>query len=628
MGRVRGIGHIIGLLFCCLATWIGVSRADSPQVGVVRLHVSPTGNDEHDGGDDKPLRTLDEARDRVRELLASDSQRLVEVILHDGVYRIESPLVLGTQDGATGWGSVTWKNAEGQRPVISGARAIPGWRDAGDGAWEASIAGWPGGGFRELFVNGERRPRARHPNDGYLHIEKAGSDRRSYFYYEPGAVDQATLESGQELVFFHDWTITRLPVEAIDRERRVITPIAPIGNTLPMFHIDNWEPHPRYYLENDPGFMDAPGEWWLDEARGVARYRPMAGESINTARFEAPVARRLIDVRGESGKPVSGIHFRGLHFSHCAWEQPAMGYFGIQATAFEPDRGGLPPGWVLAAIHVELAENVTFEGGSIAHTGTGGIWLGSRTRDCAVRGMHVHDIAGNGIALGEGAGGRWIDGVAWEVAVPNEVATGNRVEDCLIERVGQVYHGAVGVWAGLTARTVIAHNTIRDTPYSGISMGWKWSTEPTPARENRVAHNHIHGVMRVLSDGGAIYTLGRQPGSVILGNLIHDVPENSGRADSNGMFFDEGTMHVRVEGNTIYDIGRSPLRWHRAGTNVVTGNVLVHRPGVALFRMTRTAEDAVTWGENTVVEAERWTPENDASLRVGPREPYRERFPL
>ena len=52
--------------------------------------------------------------------------------------------------------------------------------------------------------------------------------------------------------------------------------------------------------------------------------------------------------------------------------------------------------------------------------------------------------------------------------------------------------------------------------------------------------------MQKLSDGGGIYMLGLQPGSKILRNLIHDVTVNVGRAQSNGMFLDEGITDVLV----------------------------------------------------------------------------------
>jgi len=576
----------------------------------------------------RPTDSLASVQNRVRAMLRERPLRLIEVVLHEGVYRLDTPLALDWRDSPSGWGSVVWRAAEGERVTINGAREITGWEITDDGCWEADISGWPRGDFRELFADGVRRPRARHPNDGYLRVAKAGSDRRSYFYYRDGSLLPARRESGQELVLLHDWTITRVPVGDINRDSQILTPVAPIGNTLPMFHIDNWEPHPRYYLENDPGFLDAPGEWWIDTRRRTVRYRPHPGESPGKVRIEAPVAHRLLELRGSPDRLVRNIHFRDIHFAHCRWEPPNMGYFGIQATAYDPDRRGLPPGWVPAAIRVELAENITFQGGSVAHTGTGGIWLGGRTRDCAVRGMHVHDVAGNGIAVGEGAGGRWIDGVPWEVAAPHEAATGNMVADNLIERVGQIYHGSVGVWAGLTVRTTIAHNVVRHTPYTGISVGWKWTLDPTPARENRIEHNHIHDVMQVLSDGAGVYTLGRQPGTAVRGNLIHGVPESNGRAESNGMFFDQGSMHLRIEGNVVYDVASTPLRWNMAGPNAVVRNTIVHKPGVPPYRTRRMPDGTITRKHNTVIEADHWRPARPQLPGAGPREPYREWLPL
>jgi len=127
----------------------------------------------------------------------------------------------------------------------------------------------------------------------------------------------------------------------------------------------------------------------------------------------------------------------------------------------------------------------------------------------------------------------------------------------------------------MAADTEIRHNTIRQLPYTGVSVGWLWNPEPTPCQGTIVEANHIHDVMQVLSDGGGIYTLGWQPGAVLRGNLIHSVPLNVGRAQSNGMFIDEGSKELVIEGNAIYDIDRSPLRFHQAEENIVRENLLV-----------------------------------------------------
>ncbi len=176
--------------------------------------------------------------------------------------------------------------------------------------------------------------------------------------------------------------------------------------------------------------------------------------------------------------------------------------------------------------------------------------------------------------IGEG-NDRKAGGDVWWKTVPDQTATGNMIGNSTITDCGQQFFGAVGVWCGLTARTSVLKNNIFNLPYTGISSGWLWNPDPTPCRENRIEGNHIHHVMQVLSDGGGIYILGLQPGTIITDNLIHDVPLNAGRAESNGMFLDEGITSVEISNNIIYSIAKSPLRFHKATTNIVKNNILV-----------------------------------------------------
>lgn len=87
--------------------------------------------------------------------------------------------------------------------------------------------------------------------------------------------------------------------------------------------------------------------------------------------------------------------------------------------------------------------------------------------------------------------------------------------------------------------------------------------------------------------------LGLQPGSQIRGNRIHDVSVNAGRAESNGMFLDEGTTDVEVVDNLIYNIAKSPLRFHKATTNLVKDNYLFCKDGVPPVRYNNTKEEDI-----------------------------------
>jgi len=145
---------------------------------------------------------------------------------------------------------------------------------------------------------------------------------------------------------------------------------------------------------------------------------------------------------------------------------------------------------------------------------------------------------------------------------------------------------------------MITNNHIFNLPYTGVSVGWMWSPVATPSRQNIIAGNHIHDIMNILSDGGGIYMLGLQPGSKILNNRIHDVEVNAGRAESNGMFLDEGITDVFVADNLVYNIAKSPLRFHRATVNLVRNNYFFSKDGNPPIRYNTTKEEDIRKEDN------------------------------
>lgn len=580
----------------------------------VNLYVAPTGRDTNPGTKQQPLATITGARDAVRRKRDSKADQNIAVIVQGGTYHITEPIVFGPNDGGAGDVVVTYRAADGERPMISGGRPITGWRDRSDGTWSAEVPEARAGRwrFRELFINGQRRPRARHPNKGYLRVVQSGADRRTSFTFKPGDIPRSLRDPNLELLFLHDWSTSRVRVKSIDHGANVLTVADPIGCKASHYRIDHFEKHPRYRLENDPVLLDAPGEWYLNTDTGVLFYRPLKDESIskfNASPPIAPVATALLQVRGDAKRPVRNLRFDGLHFAHCAWSTPSHGFAAGQAT-FHERRDGTNGGALRepmpTAVTFERAEQCRFVNGSIMHTGGSAIWLGSRCDDWVFAGNIVSDIAGNGILIGEDRGRR-IDGRYWWQAAPQQVAKRNIVKNNLIEHCGQLFYGAVGVWVGMAEQTTIANNEIRHLPYTGVSVGWMWNSTPTPCKGNRVERNHIHHVMQILSDGGGIYTLGRQPGTVLSGNVIHDVPTNLGRAESNGMFLDQGTSEMVIENNLIYAVSRSPLRFHQALENLVRNNILVTGQGTPIVRYNATEPRRITLTDNEVIEAKHWT---------------------
>jgi hypothetical protein len=205
--------------------------------------------------------------------------------------------------------------------------------------------------------------------------------------------------------------------------------------------------------------------------------------------------------------------------------------------------------------------------------GGAGLDIERGSRDCRVEACRFWDISGSPIQIGDVLkNDHHPDDERW-------VVRDNAVRNCLIHDCCVEYRGGVGIFVGYTQRTTLAHNEIHDLPYSGISVGWGWGeedagggayavqgpfyTQPTACRENRITNNHIHHVLRELHDGGAIYMLGNQPGTIIAANHIHD---NHGIPG--GIYLDEGSGFIEITNNLVHQVP-TPMNYNNRAQNRV-----------------------------------------------------------
>jgi hypothetical protein len=132
--------------------------------------LSPTG----------PISTPQAARDAAR-----GAPKPVRILVADGTYPLKQPLELTAEDSKT-----EWVAAAGASPIFSGGERITGWKQR-DGLWVASVTEVKSGGraFEQLWINGRRATRARHPNRGYLHITTAAP---ADAFPDPGSAPEKT----------------------------------------------------------------------------------------------------------------------------------------------------------------------------------------------------------------------------------------------------------------------------------------------------------------------------------------------------------------------------------------------------------------------------------------------------
>lgn len=551
---VQGAITIAAILLA--ASW---SHAAERQGGAARFVVAPGGDDTNPGTREKPFATVARAQKAVRAVVAAGLSDDVTVLLRGGTYELANTLVFGPEDSGTEEFAVTYTAFHGETVRLSGGRRVGPWRRGDDGVWTANVPGVKQGGRcpRLLIVGGRRAIRARTPNvdakPNCWQMKSASLSKDLHRYtitMPPGLVKNWRNIGDVEVMAAGNWAINRKRLSSVDEKTGTVV-------LAPPHSLGHGAIHPKSgrwcYFENALEMLDQPGEWYLDRTTGVLHYRPRPGEDMTRVETVMPVLVRLVEVRGTADRPVRNLHFRGIAFEHTDWQLPAIGYMGIQACHHNrADRWQRPWARVPAAIRFDDARECSLQDGRVAHCGGCGIELVARCRDNVVEGNHVFDCSGNGIMVG--------------TSVPDaDVSTGNRVSNNHVEACGREYYGAVGIWVGFAEKTLVAHNLVHGLPYSGISVGWQWNPQPTPCKENTVEANHVYDVMNRLCDGGCLYTLGFQPGTVIRANHFHDAHRSvfAQGAPNNGMFIDEGSKGFLFERNVIYNTAAKMVRFNQ-----------------------------------------------------------------
>ena len=580
---------LVSLLPLCLGACARLTAAEEKGMA---FYVAPGGNDAWSGKlaapnaekTDGPFATLGRARDAVNQLKHAQGGALkqpVTVLLRGGTYFLAEPVEFLPRDSGSEDCPVTYAAYEGETPLLSGGQAITGWKQGNGGVWSVELPDVKAGKwlFRQLFVQRpgqawfERRYR---PNKGPFIIagltdapaRKTPMRHRQAqdeFRFFPGDLEKWANLDDVEVVALHDWSASRLRIRELDMANHVVK-----FTGFPVYRIGHWYKGGRnpYYAENVKEAFTQPGQWYLDrrapgggDGSGVLSYRPLPGEEMATLTVVAPRAEQLLRLVGapeqvipidESDprmavKPpayVEHVRFRGLAFAHTGWTLPPQGYSSGQGMVDLP-----------AAVHAEFARRCRFERCTLAHLGAYALRLGQGCRDNEAVGCRMVDLGAGGVLVGMTAA------QAREPFLP----TGNAVANCVISDGGLVHFSPHGIWIGIAARTTAAHNVVRRFPYSAVSVGWSWNDKPTPCRENVLEANHIHDAMMLLADGGGIYSLGFQPGTVLRGNHIHDVHRSpfAGSAPNNGIFLDEGSKGFLIEANVIYNCANGVIRHNR-----------------------------------------------------------------
>ncbi len=470
----------------------------------------------------------------------------VRIVVEDGVHPITETITLGPDDS-----QVTWS---GKNAVFMAGRKITGWQKAEGGLWKATLPdkSWK---FEQLWVNGHRATLARSPNRGYHHITEAVGagmfpdlkENMNFHAFSIPATQFDVLKSIPQaerdavlLTVTHAWAVGQCRIKALNGEALAVQ-----IKGRARYPFVEFEPDQRFWTENYRAALDAPGEWFLDKAKGEVLYLPLPGEDMTKAEVIAPVVTKFIVMKG-----AHDVRFEGISFQYSQHLYPADGLHDGQAATTSD-----------GCIEIEDCRGIHFENCEIAHTGLHGIWFKNGCTESSVKHCHLHHLGGGGVYVGE-------TGRPEDERVNHHIV----VDDCIIQHGGRLHPSACGVVFTHTQHCAVTHCDIGDFYYTGVSAGWNWGYGDTASRETLVENNHIHHLgWAYLSDMGGFYGLGTSPGTIIRGNHVHHIASH--RYGGWGLYNDEGASDTLMENNLVHDTWNAGFHQHYGYFNTVRNNI-------------------------------------------------------
>jgi hypothetical protein len=192
--------------------------------------------------------------------------------------------------------------------------------------------------------------------------------------------------------------------------------------------------------------------------------------------------------------------------------------------------------------------------------GSGGLMSSEGSRDNMVDACHFSDISGSAVTFGGIQDGSQGDA--------DQFTKNNVLRGSLIERTGVEYGGTAAVTIGWAQDTVIEQSTIREVPYTGVSLGWGWG-QASYMKNNTVRFTEVDRAMcGRMVDGGSVYTLGPQLGSSLNNNWLH------GQCHGYGLLYhDSGSQGFDDYSNVLSDSSYPNVRWlliNGGGKNVTS----------------------------------------------------------
>ena len=563
-----------------------------PSLFAGEIYVSLQGNDKNPGTKEAPFNTLNRAIKQAREWRRLNRPEVaggIYIRLEEGVYAQRSSLFLRPEDSGTPDSPTVICAVDGAHPVISGGVAVTGWKRGCNHPaipeklkqkiWsaEAPLIGNRRVETRQMWVNGHKVQRAaQFPDGGLERMIDFNPEEQTITIPVSQSVNPKRLQNaGQlEMIVHQRWAIAILHVKSID----VKDGQAVVRFHEPESHLEFAHPWPQPVIGGEKGnssfcltnaleLLDQPGEWFQEYPSGTIYYYPQASENMETAEVIIPTLETLVTIDGTLSRPVKHIQFNGITFEHTSWMRPSyQGHVTLQGgfpllDAYKLQEPGLPEkaelenqAWITrpeTAIRVRGAEHIDFKHCTFRHLSSTGLDYEWAVTASSVEDCQFTDIGGTALLVGAFPDGGFETHIPFIPADVRELCSHITIRNNFISNVTNEDWGCVGIGAGYVRNMDISHNEVCHLNYSGICVGWGWTSLESGMCNNRIEANYVHHFARRLYDAGGLYTLSNQPGSVMRNNRIEHLIEAPYATNDRAfyIYLDEATDGYTMENN-------------------------------------------------------------------------------
>ena len=563
-----------------------------PSLFAGEIYVSLQGNDKNPGTKEAPFYTLNRAIKQAREWRRLNRPEVaggIYIRLEEGVYAQRNSLFLRPEDSGTPDSPTVICAVDGAHPVISGGVAVTGWKRGCNHPaipeklrqkiWsaEAPLIGNRRVETRQMWVNGHKVQRAAQFPDGGLEqmIDFNPEEQTITIPVSQNVNPKRLQNAGQlEMIVHQRWAIAILRVKSIDAKdgQAVVRFHEPeshleFAHPLPQPVIGGEKGNSSFCLTNALELLDQPGEWFQEYPSGTIYYYPQAGENMETAEVIIPALETLVTIDGTLSRPVKHIQFNGITFAHTSWMRPSFqGHVTLQGgfpllDAYKLQEPGLPEkaelenqAWIIrpeTAIRVRGAEHIDFKHCTFRHLSSTGLDYEWAVTASSVEDCQFTDIGGTALLVGAFPDGGFETHVPFIPADVRELCSHITIRNNFISNVTNEDWGCVGIGAGYVRNMDISHNEVCHLNYSGICVGWGWTSLESGMCNNRIEANYVHHFARRLYDAGGLYTLSNQPGSVMRNNRIEHLIEAPYATNDRAfyIYLDEATDGYTMENN-------------------------------------------------------------------------------